>query len=67
MNKTKIVWLNRKGEHREVSLLRCTLSFARDWWRRSILECQGILSVDERRMSQLRLLEIQNPLDNRPA
>jgi hypothetical protein len=57
---TKVIWLNRKGERREHSLLPCTLSYARDWWRRSILECQGILSLDERRTSRLQLLEVQN-------
>jgi hypothetical protein len=61
MNVTKIVWLNRKGERCEHSMgFRCTLSYARDWFRRSILECQGILSLDERRESQLRLLDIKD-------
>jgi hypothetical protein len=60
VTKTKVVWLNRQGEVREHSLLQCTESYARDWWRRSILECQGILSVDERRASKLKLLSIQN-------
>lgn len=61
MNVTKVIWLNRKGERREHSMgFRCTLSYARDWWRRSILECQGILSRDESRESQLRLLDIKD-------
>ena len=50
---TKVIWLNRHGERREHSLVQCTEAYARDWWRRSILECQGILSVDERRNSRL--------------
>lgn len=58
--KTIVVWLNRQGEVREHSLSQCTESYARDWWRRSILECQGILTVDERRASKLKLLEIRN-------
>lgn len=58
---TKVIWANRKGERMEHSMgFKCTLSYARDWFRRSILECQGILSRDERRESQLRLLEVQN-------
>ena len=56
---TKVIWLNRKGERMEHSMgFQCTLSYARDWFRRSILECQGILSLDDRRNSQLRLIEI---------
>lgn len=58
---TKIVWLNRQGQLREHSLgFQSTVAYATDWWRRSILECQGILTVDERRASKLKLLEIRN-------
>ena len=59
---TRIVWLNRKGERREHSMgFRCSYAYAMDWFRRSILECQGILSVDERREMHrnLRLLEVR--------
>jgi hypothetical protein len=61
---TKVVWLNRQGEVREHSLgFQSTVAYARDWWRRSILECQGILTVDERRASKLKLLEIRNTVE----
>lgn len=61
---TKVIWLNRLGKRMEHSMgFRCTLSYARDWFRRSILECQGILSVDERRQTQLRLLEVNNVVE----
>lgn len=60
---TKIIWLNRKGERREHSLGGVfSYHHALDWFRRSILECQGILSLDERRNSQLKLLEVKNHL-----
>lgn len=56
---TKIIWINRQGQRREHSMgFMCTLSYARDWFRRNILECQGELSVDEKRNTQLRLLEV---------
>ena len=62
---TRIVWLNRKGERREHSMgFWCTYFYALDWFRRSVLECQGILSVDERRTSQLRLLEVRGAVVN---
>ena len=58
---TKVIWLNRKGEQREHSMgFKCTLSYARDWWRRCIMECQGILSLDDRRNTKLRLVEVRN-------
>jgi len=61
MNKvTKVIWMNRKGERMEHSMgFHCTLSYARDWFRRSILECQGELGRDERRESQLCLIEVR--------
>ena len=59
---TRIIWQNRKGRRMEHSMgFRCSVSYARDWFRRNVLECQGILSQDERRESKLRLLEVQNP------
>ena len=58
---TKIIWQSRDGSRMEHSMgFCCTLSYARDWWRRNILECQGILSTDESRASRLKLLEVQN-------
>ena len=60
---TKVIWQNRKGEHREHSFgWICTRFYAGDWWRRSIQECQGVLSLDERRNSKLRLLEVRDVL-----
>ena len=62
-NLTKVIWLNRNGERREHSLgFQCSLSYARDWFRRSILECQGVLSLDESRNTKLRLIEVVNSL-----
>lgn len=56
---TKIFWQNRLGEGRRHCLgFRATLSYARNLWRENILECQGILTIDERRNSQLKLLEV---------
>ena len=61
---TKVIWTNRKGERREHSMgFRCTLSYARDWFRRSIVECQGVLSLDESRGTQLCLLEVLNTVE----
>jgi len=58
---TKVIWQNRKGGRMEHSMgFQCSRFYAGDWFRRSILECQGILSRDERRESKLKLLEIQN-------
>lgn len=41
-----------------------SLSYARDWFRRSIEESQStfFMTIDERRESRLRLLDIQNAL-----
>ena len=59
--KTIIIWLNRFGERREHSLgCVATPAYARQWFRESIAQCQGILSADEARNSQLRLLETKN-------
>jgi hypothetical protein len=61
MSVTKVIWQNRKGERMDHSMgFKCTLSYARDWFRRSVEECQGILSLDERRESKLKLLEVLN-------
>jgi len=65
---TRVIWINRTGSRMEHSMgFRCTLSYARDWFRRSILECQGILSLDERRTSQLRLLEVEGAEDGQDS
>ena len=60
MKLTKVIWINRQGERREHSLFPCTYFYAMDWFRRNILECQGILSVVERRNSQMKFLGVQN-------
>lgn len=58
---TRVTWLNRKGKLTEHNFgWRVTVFYAADWWRRSILECQGYLTEDERRTSKLRLLEIRD-------
>ena len=60
---TRVIWTNRKGERCEHSLGGSfSKHYAADWFRRSILECQGILSRDERRESEMRLLEITGEL-----
>ena len=56
--KTIIYWTNRFGEPKRHVLYNVTYFYALNWWRESILECQGILSVDERRNSQLKLRNI---------
>jgi hypothetical protein len=63
MKHTKIVWLNRFGQLRE-HYLGGTFSYtyALDWFRRSIVESQGVLSLDERRTSKLMLVGISNHL-----
>ena len=61
---TKVIWRNRTGRMMLHTMgIRCTIAYARDWWRRSILECQGILTVDERRNSQLELVSILDTED----
>ena len=58
---TRVTWRNRMGRLMEHNFgYKVTKFYAGDWWRRSIEECQGILSRDERRESKLRLIEIQN-------
>jgi hypothetical protein len=59
MRKTIVHWINRFGEARQHTLSNASESYARNWWRENIEACQGILSVDERRMSQLRLVRIE--------
>lgn len=56
MTLTKVRWINHQGEFRQHSLYPCTPSYARNWWRESILECQGVLSVNEKRESKLKFL-----------
>jgi hypothetical protein len=58
--RTRLVWINRMGERREHSLSYCTKFYAMNYWRENIEGCQGILSIDERRNSKLRLLEVIN-------
>ena len=61
MSGAKVVWVSRTGRRMEHNFgWKPTLSYARNWWRESVLECQGILSLDERRNTQLRLIEISN-------
>jgi hypothetical protein len=58
---TKVNWINRHGEPRQHSLGRVvTFFYAQNWWRENILECQGILSIDERRNSKLKLVSVEN-------
>ena len=60
---TKINWINRHGEPRQHSLGgKFSHTYALDWFRRSILECQGFatLSLDEKRNSKLQLVSIEN-------
>ena len=60
---TKVIWQNRNGERREHSFgWTCSRFYAGDWFRRSIIECQGILSRDERRNSKLRMVEVVDAL-----
>ena len=55
----KIIWQNRHGERREHTVFTNSYFYALDWFRTSIVECQGILSIDERRASKLKLIEIE--------
>lgn len=58
---TRVTWLSRTGRFMEHNFgWKATVFYSADWWRRSILECQGVLTVDERRNSNLRLLEIRD-------
>lgn len=59
MKRTIVYWTNRLGQPRQHTLFNASESYARNWWRENILECQGILSVDERRTSQLQLNRIE--------
>jgi hypothetical protein len=61
---TKVIWLNREGERREHGLYPCTESYARNWFRESIVNSQGILSQDEMKTSKLKLIEIQNAVNS---
>lgn len=58
MNRLFVHWINRKGEPRQHTLFNDSVSYARNWWRENILECQGILSIDEARASKLELVKI---------
>lgn len=58
---TKVNWINRHGKPRQHSLGgKFSLAYARDWFRRSILECQGILTTDEQRNSKLKFVSAEN-------
>lgn len=57
---TIVKWINHEGEPRSHSLMPCSLSYARDWWRQNIYETQGIMSIDARRNSKLRFVEVLN-------
>jgi hypothetical protein len=58
---TKIVWINRVGKQLEHTLgARVTYAYANNLFHETIVKCQGILSVDEKRNSQFRLVSITN-------
>ncbi len=58
---TKINWINRQGEPRQHSLGgKFSYTYGLNWWRKNILECQGILTTDEKRNSKLRFVSVQN-------
>ncbi len=59
---TTVHWINRQGEERRHALMRCTYFYALNWFRESIVESQGILSIDEKRNSKLKFLRIENPI-----
>jgi hypothetical protein len=58
MKRTIVHWINRFGQHRQHTLFDASKSYARNWWRENIQDCQGVLSVDERRTSHLRLVSV---------
>ena len=63
MATTKLIWTTREGRQVKHSMgCRCTVPYARDWWRQNILECQGILSQDEARKPWEPALEIVNAI-----
>ena len=58
---TVIFWINRTGALRFHRLgFRASATYARDYWRWAIHDCQGALSIDERRNSKLRFLRAVN-------
>jgi len=58
---TQIIYLNRQGRRMVHSLgIRSTMAYARNCFRENIAECQGAMSLDERRTSQFKLLAITN-------
>lgn len=63
-NNTLVFWINRHGESRRHALSKCTFHYALNWFRCNILECQGILSVDEKRNSKLKFLRVENQVEN---
>jgi hypothetical protein len=50
------------GERREHTLFDATFKYARKWFKTAIEDCQGVLTLDEKKDSKLKLLEIQNPM-----
>jgi hypothetical protein len=62
---TRLVWKTHDGKIMEHSLgYRCSLCYALDLFRRSIRECQGVLSVEQRQNSQFELIEVQNVVED---
>lgn len=50
--------MNRYGEIREHSLSACSYFYALNWFRENIVECQGIIPLEERGCSKLGLISI---------
>ena len=59
LTKTIVKWINRFGENRQHTLFNRSHNEAREWFKTSILDCQGVLTHDEKRDSKLQLLEIK--------
>jgi hypothetical protein len=59
MKKAIVHWINRLGEPRQHTVFTDSYFYALNWWRENILECQGILSIDERRTSKLEFVKIE--------
>jgi hypothetical protein len=58
MNKTKVIWMNREGQIRSHTLFDASYNYALNWFQTTIIECQGVLTIDEKRNSKLKLLKI---------
>lgn len=60
MKKIKVIWLNRLDKRLEHTLFGCSITYARDWFRRTIEESSAAcLTIDEKRNSKFRLIEIK--------